>query len=43
MAATRQRRAARQARRGAWCLTGGTHSSAFFELKFTRMKIVQNK
>jgi hypothetical protein len=35
MAATRQRRAARQARRGTRRLTGGAHSSAISELKIT--------
>jgi hypothetical protein len=32
-----------RARRGQRRLTGGTHSSAFFELKLPRTKITQNK
>jgi hypothetical protein len=43
MAATRQWRAARRAQRGQRRLTGGTHLSAFSELKLPQMKIIQNK
>jgi hypothetical protein len=38
VAATWQRRAAERARRGQRRLTGGTHSSAFSELKLTGRK-----
>jgi hypothetical protein len=43
VAATRQRRDARRAQRGQRHLAGGTHSSAFSELKLPRTKIAQNK
>jgi hypothetical protein len=43
VAATRQWRAARRARRGQRRLTGGTHLLAFSELKLPRTKIAQNK